>query len=839
MRILGRRLHVVDVAVGVYAVAFFTWLGVRTPGTTFTQAVAIAAFVPLGLAVAWANWRNAVLPGLDARTRIAWHLLALSALLLYVSGNAWDVFLRLFGSGEWPAWVDQLEMVHHLLIIAACLVFPGRSFEGRRRARFLLDASLVVVAGITLAMSFGFRLWFTNLQGGSLGSAITGPGLDCIVFVVAAVGCLQKRDRGTRAALAFLVAAGTTYLLANYTFTTAAFGPGAAAYHPGDSVDGLWFGAWVFRWVAARAARYRYQPDTTLAPRPGDTGAASHESSGVPYLIVAGSCVLLTSQMFADDQRFLGPLAFSAALMVGLLLVRQIVELRENNWLFAGQLAQEARFRSLVQHSSDVVLVVDSGGAVSYASPTAASLFGVDVLEQPGRKFVDLVREDDRPVLAPVLVGGRGPRRLQLHMPARQGGWCEVEALWNDLRADPAVNGIVVNCRDVTDRNELARQLRHTQKLDAVGHLTGGLAHDLNNVLAIIRGYTELLREELGPDSPAIDDLAHIQQAVDRAASVTRKVLAFSRRQPAQVTVLDLNVLVGDLLPMLRQSVSARAEVRLRLEAGLWPVRGDQGQMEQVLVNLATNARDAMPKGGVFEVETANRVVMAVAPSTGGLPPGDYVSLLATDTGVGVSPDVLARIFEPFFSTKSADTGMGLGLAMVHGFILDAGGRILVESTVGRGSSFTILLPRTDLPVAIAASGAGAPEHPARPCVVLLVDDESNVRAVARRLLERDGYRVVEASNGRDAADVLGDVSVELDVLLTDLVMPGLSGRQLIARCEQLRPDLPVVCMTGFSGESDDPRQFGKNLVSLLSKPFSSEVLRRAVASAVAGRRLP
>jgi signal transduction histidine kinase len=309
--------------------------------------------------------------------------------------------------------------------------------------------------------------------------------------------------------------------------------------------------------------------------------------------------------------------------------------------------------------------------------------------------FRHLLPEDDAGVADTLLA--RDPRaapRLETRMQTSPGRWREVEAVWTDLRDDPAVQGIVVNCRDVTDRNEIERHLRHTQKLDAVGHLAGGLAHDLNNVLAIIRGYTELVRSDLPDGSPASGDLDRIVDAVDRAAGVTKMVLAFSRKQPGEKRLLSLNQVIHGLEPMLRQLIKDQVDVRLQLDAGLASVRADQGQMEQVLVNLATNARDAMPDGGAMLIATAHRSVDAVTPATGVLSAGDYVALTVSDEGIGMSPDLVSRIFEPFFSTKPKNRGLGLGLAIVHGIVTDMGGRVLVESAEGRGSTFTVLLPR-------------------------------------------------------------------------------------------------------------------------------------------------
>jgi signal transduction histidine kinase/CheY-like chemotaxis protein len=441
-------------------------------------------------------------------------------------------------------------------------------------------------------------------------------------------------------------------------------------------------------------------------------------------------------------------------------------------------------------------------------------------------------------VVEPILSTGHGARRLIFHLPAPQGEWREIEALWTDLRDDPAVGALVFNCRDITVRSELKRQLRHTQRLDAVGRLADGLAHDVNNALTIIRGVADLLDTEISKGSPASEDLGHISQAVDRAGRLTRRVLAFSRRRPVRREVIDLNKLVEDLVSVLRQSVTSRVEVRLTLATDLWAARADPGQLEQVLVNLATNARDAMPGGGTLTIATSNRTMEASSPEAGPPPSGEYVSVEVADCGVGMAPEVLAQIFEPFFSTKAQGAGMGLGLAMVRDIIRDAEGHVLVQSRPGQGSTFTLLLPRSLEPVPAVEEQARASARPALPYTVLVVDDETFVRNVTRRILERQGYRVVEAEGGPQALAIIDDASAEFDVLLTDLVMPDVHGRQVIARSGELRPSLPVVCMTGFSGEREDVRQYGSNVVEVLFKPFTAEGLVQAIAAALDAREV-
>jgi PAS domain S-box-containing protein len=828
-----------DVLAIVYAVSFYIWLLLRTPGTAGTELVGALAFYPLGLAVAWASWSTSRLPGLDRATRLAWHLFAAAALVLFVGGNLADLLSRFSGTRMEPAWIGNLRTVHSAVLMAACLALPARRFEGRSRTRAALDATLVVLAGLAVALYYGLKLWARFPQYESIPTAVAGHALDCAVFVLATVGSIRKRDRGSRAALVCWALAVTTYVAANYALVAGTAGPGSSPYRAGDPVDALWFGAWMFRWLAARVSRYMYERDR-VRPEPAASAVApEYENRKFPYLVVAGTFLLLVGRIFAHDSQFLAVLAVSTAVMFILLVVRQIVELQENDRLFARQIVQEARFQSLVQRSSDVMLVVDPGGTIEYASPAAAGLFGDDSPVRAGSRFIDVVREDDRAVVGPLLTTGHGVRRAVLHLPAPHGEWREIEALSTALRDDPTVGALVINCRDITVRSELERQLRHTQRLDAVGRLADGLAHDVNNALTIVGGVADLLDTEIPKGLPASEDLAHIRQAVDRAGHLTRRVLAFSRRRPTRHEVIDLNAVVQGLVPVLRQAVTPRVDVRLTLASDLWTVRADPGQLEQVLVNLATNARDAMPGGGTLTVITSNRKMEASSPEADSPPAGDYVSVEVADCGIGIAPEVLGRIFDPFFSTKAQGAGMGLGLAMVRDIIRDTGGYVLVESRPGQGSTFTLLLPRCLEPVAAAEEQAGVSARPALAHTVLLVDDESFVRDVTRRILERQGYRVVEAEGGLQALVILDDPTAEFDVILTDLVMPGVHGRQVIARSEERRPSVPVVCMTGFSGEREDLRQYGANVVEVLFKPFTSDGLARAITAALGARGVP
>jgi PAS domain S-box-containing protein len=702
-----RRLAPLDRAAAAYSVAYFAWMAAKVAGLPVPAFIADVAFYPLGLVVAWVNWRNARVAGLDSRTRLAWRLLAVAALVLWASGTTWTVWLALGGSGAWAAEIDRVAVVQYVLSIAAYLSFPGRTFPRKGGARFVLDVALIAIAGFVVAFYVGLRLLLLD-PNESATLAVVQSSAEWLLFVVASVGCMQKREPIIRRVLIMLLASNLISLAGNSVNAV-------LPYHSGDPVDLTWFIAWVLRWAAARVAwRHYLAVEGGTAPPQG--AVQEYRSNPFAYVLVAGTFLLLFGEMLAGNTRFIGVLAIVASVLGGLLILRQLAELEENRRLFDAQLEGESRFRTLVRHSSDAVIVVNGDGIVSYVGPSLHSVFGRDARIAPGTPFRDLLPAEHAGI-ADAMLGANPavPTRFEATMRTAPDTWREVEAVWTDLREDPAVHGIVVNCRDVTDRNQVERHLRQTQELDAVGHLAGGLAHDLNNVLSIIRGYAELLRSDLPNGSSADGDLAQILAAVDRAAGVTGKVLAFSRKQPGQAKVLDLNAVVGGLGPMLRHMMKDQVEVRVEPGADLWPVRADQGQVEQVIVNLSTNAADAMPQGGVVRITTSNRAVpdgppaaamgdsgrvladsggVRVAAGPESVPAGHYVALSVVDHGVGMSTSVAAHIFEPFFSTKGKDRGLGLGLSVVQSIVTEMGGRVLVQSAEGRGSTFTVLLPR-------------------------------------------------------------------------------------------------------------------------------------------------
>src|SRR5690606_6738766 len=372
---------------------------------------------------------------------------------------------------------------------------------------------------------------------------------------------------------------------------------------------------------------------------------------------------------------------------------------------------------------------------------------------------------------------------------------------------------------------------RQVLKLEAVGRLAGGIAHDFNNILTAVGGHAALLLEEIPPGDPLRADLEEIKRGVDRATSLTRQLLAFSRKQVLKPRVLDLTSVVAETEQMLRRLIGEDIDLRTSAEPGLGRVLADPGQIQQVILNLAVNARDAMPDGGRLSIELANvdvdeEMARRHVPEQ---PPGRYVRLTVSDTGTGIPHHIQPHIFEPFFTTKEKGKGTGLGLSTVYGIVKQSGGFIWVYSEPGQGATFKIYLPRVDAPA--EQTPAPQPEVAAHAGeeTILLVEDEPAVRDLAQRILRRKGYRVIVASNGREALDLVERQEGPIGLLVTDLIMPQMDGRELAQRLAALRPGLPVLFMSGYTGDTIAQRGVLDPDVAFIEKPFSPEGLARKV----------
>ncbi len=376
---------------------------------------------------------------------------------------------------------------------------------------------------------------------------------------------------------------------------------------------------------------------------------------------------------------------------------------------------------------------------------------------------------------------------------------------------------------------KLEEQLRHGQKMEALGQLAGGIAHDLNNALTAIAGYAELALGQLGPTHPAYADIEEIRRATERAGSVTRQLLTFSRQQQIEPRLFDLDRTIASLSHMLSRLLGPDVTVTIRASGSLPALRGDPGQVEQAVINLAVNARDAMPKGGRLELSTsvediANGSTRVGAPMTA----GRYVVLRVSDTGAGMSREVLARIFEPFFTTKDVGKGTGLGLAMVSGTVKQMHGFVFVESEEGRGTSFRLYFPDAGEPVEPVEASPASAMSPRRPPTLLVVEDEPAVRNLVASTLRLDGYRLLLAASANEALRLVDQLDGPLDLLLTDAMMPGTSGIELAHELITRRPGLPVIVMSGYTEETLNLGGAG-DPIALLRKPFSPRELQQRI----------
>jgi PAS domain S-box-containing protein len=485
----------------------------------------------------------------------------------------------------------------------------------------------------------------------------------------------------------------------------------------------------------------------------------------------------------------------------------------------------EERYRSLFEHHPDAVYSLDTEGRFLSANPACETISGYAPEELLGGSFAPHVipeRSDAVRAHFQAAIAGTA-QRFETVIRHKHGYHVELDVTNIPMVVGAQVVGVFGIARDLTAQRALEAQLRQAQKMEAVGRLAGGVAHDFNNILAAITGFAELVRDNLAPNSPDRADVDEILKGARRAAALTRQLLAFSRKQVLQPEVLELNQVVRETATRLGPLLGAALHVVTLPAPSVVPVFADRTQLEQVLMNLALNARDAMPRGGTLTME------VAVAPAAvGGAP---EAVLVVSDTGVGMAPAVKARVFEPFFTTKPAGRGTGLGLATVHGIVEQSGGTVCVSSREGHGTTFTITLPLAEP----AARGKEVvQEPPAEPVAahrdrgvgtVLLVEDEAAVRAIARRVLERAGYQVLTARHGADALRVLDEHGAGVDVLLSDVVMPEMGGVELAARVAERLPGVRVVLMSGYADA--DLGAIGQDgmVDGFVAKPFTAESL--------------
>jgi two-component system cell cycle sensor histidine kinase/response regulator CckA len=488
----------------------------------------------------------------------------------------------------------------------------------------------------------------------------------------------------------------------------------------------------------------------------------------------------------------------------------------------------EEQYRQIVETTSDGIIKINTHRKIEFVNRRFAEMLGYEPAAMIQRSVFEFM-------------SAAAKRTAESSMKRRKAG--ETKAVNTTFRhqngRDIAVNlagsvildeagryiGYLAAVRDITEQNKLEEQLRQSQKMDAVGQLAGGMAHDFNNLLTVINGYSELAITQLQPDNPLQNAMEQIKKAGTRAAALTRQLLAFSRKQILMPTVVDLNELISELEKMLQRLIGEDVLLRTKLAPDTGSIKADRGQIEQVVMNLVINARDAMPSGGELTLETHNvDLTEDFSRQHLGVSPGAYVMLAVSDTGVGMSAETKARIFEPFFTTKEAGKGTGLGLSTVYGILQQSGGSIWVYTELGRGTTFKVYLPHfaddslRSRPTNAPRGGKQGTE------TILLTEDDEMVRTLATKVLTGYGYQVLTAANGREAISIVEHHSHPIHLLITDVVMPGMHGRDLADRLTALRPELRVLFMSGYTDRAIVHEQF-LDEKTFIQKPFSPQRL--------------
>ena len=488
---------------------------------------------------------------------------------------------------------------------------------------------------------------------------------------------------------------------------------------------------------------------------------------------------------------------------------------------------------ALIQASPLAIFALDGAGKVTSWNPAAERLFGWRASEVLGHALATVPTEHAAEFEAQriAVLNGRSFVDLEIIQKRRDGTPLTLSLalapLYEGMSASPGVIGLAA---DLTERKKLESQLRQSQKMEAVGQLAGGVAHDFNNLLTAIMGYTSLLLKAIPQDDPKHQDLLEIDRAAARATELTQQLLAFSRRQMLQPTLVDFNAILADTMRMLGRLLGEHIELAILPQAELGVVRADRGQVEQVIINLAVNARDAMEGGGKLTLETRNvELDDAYARQHPGATSGQFVMLAVTDTGVGMNAATQARIFEPFFTTKERGKGTGLGLSTVYGIVKQSGGTIYVYSEPGRGTTFKIYLPRVAAPGPVESQATAKPTTVRGTETILVVEDEAGVRSLTCRVLGTFGYTVLEAENGGEALLIAEQHPEPIHLVLTDVVLPRMSGRKLAERLLRTRLDLRVLYMSGYAdgaiishGDLDPGTAF-------IQKPFTPDALAQKV----------
>jgi len=590
-------------------------------------------------------------------------------------------------------------------------------------------------------------------------------------------------------------------------------------------------------WTPPEAVRTRFRFDdepwsewgfTREVPTPNEDTTLTVQALGFlgDYDEAGTSRVIRRVRPLYTTPIFIGPIALLSVSMLVLALVSSVRKRRHARELHASEL----RYRDLFENANDMIFTSDLAGHMQSANRKTREVLGITVDDAKGLQIDQLTVPEHRERYQEAIerVRSEGSSAIyELDLSGPSGSLVSLEINTRLVREDGTPRGTQSVARDVTGRRELQGEQRQAQKMEALGVLAGGVAHDFNNVLSVILGYSDILLAQVGENETFTDCLMEIRSAGERAASLTRQLLAFSRKQMQRVEVFDLGKLVTDMELMLRPLLGEDIELVIERKTERATLELDPGQVQQIVLNLSANARDAMAQGGRLTITVDTLEIAAESSSKNdGAPPGSYVRLVVSDTGPGIDPETQRRVFDPFFTTKAIGKGTGLGLSSVYGIIQQSHGRILVRSAPGEGTSFHILLPRTDKTPGIEP--LAQPEPRGGPETVLVVEDEEKVRTIMVNVLNKHGYTVLEAADAHQAQRVVRDVAGEVDLLVTDVVMPGMSGSELALRLTATYPELRVLYVSGYAADLPSPRGALADH-DFLAKPFGVNAFARKV----------
>lgn len=820
---LAWALAILGLFIFCYAIWWVSGLGDTDLSYRYTGAAA----VPGGVILAAIALRLRRTQRLDGPTRRAWTLITLGVLgyglgaVLHFTAGTFSIL-----SDGWPAGLG-LEIATYPIIVLALYFFPKAARTAYDVVLFGLDISIVVWSASILIWNFVVYPVAQDAHQDLLAAvgAAFFPVFDlALIFTIGAI-VLQGVSESSRAALGM---AGIALIFIFCGDLIADTDQLRGVYIQGGLSGLLYAVAWL---GAALAAYLQWRVPDSGRPTRGLTDYA-RSFHLLPYLavIVAFVAPAIRNWNEPDLLRLHIPVV---GLLIALVIVRLGITSRQSASLAA---AERGRLAAAVDQAAEAILTTDRAGHLTYVNLAFARMTGYRIADIVGRDPNLLAQHlEEKPLNEMTAALARGESWAG-HVELRRvdGTTIDVDMTVAPLRdAGGSITGSVAVARDISRERALEVQLAQAQRMEAVGRLAGGIAHDFNNILTAISGFAELAAAELPDDHPVAADIGQVLRASDRAAALTKALLAFSRRQVMQARTINLNEVVEGLAPMLGRLIGEDVELAVHLDPELGLTMADRAQLEQVIVNLAVNARDAMPKGGTLTMATANvDLDISGARSHPDAAEGPYVSLIVSDTGIGMTPDVVEHAFEPFFTTKERGKGTGLGLSTAVGIVAQSGGYVDVDSEPNVGSVFTINLPRyygestpeeVELPVIQALGG---------PETVLVAEDEDAVREFVQRVLTGAGYRVFPAANGAKALALAAKLP-KLDLLFTDVVMPGMSGVQLAAALAETRPDLAVVYASGYAEEGVLRAALDDDHVPYLPKPFTADALIARIRDAL------